>query len=100
MIKAIKVRLYPNKYQEELMFKSAGIARFSYNWGLNYLNNYYKDNNKTLSIGELRKEFTKLRNDKDYTWLKEVSSEIPQQSLKDLGEAFKRFFNKNSSYQI
>lgn len=34
MIKAIKVRLYPTKKQEELMWKSAGVARFSYNWGL------------------------------------------------------------------
>lgn len=46
MIKAIKVRLYPTKHQEELMFKSAGIARFSYNWGLAFLNNYYEKNNK------------------------------------------------------
>lgn len=98
MIKAIKVRLYPTKYQEELMFKSAGVARFSYNWGLAFLNNYYEENNKTLSIGELRKEFTRLRNDSEYSWLKEVSSEIPQQALKDLGESFKRFFNKQSSY--
>ncbi len=98
MIKAIKVRLYPTKIQEELMFKSASIARFSYNWGLNYLNSYCKENNKTLSIGELRKEFTKLRNDSEYSWLKEVSSEIPQQALKDLGESFKNFFNKQSSY--
>ena len=98
MIKAIKVRLYPTRYQEELMFKSAGIARFSYNWGLAFLNNYYEENNKSLSIGELRKEFTKLRNDSDYVWLKEVSSEIPQQALKDLGESFKKFFKKESSY--
>lgn len=98
MIKAIKVKLYPTRYQEELMFKSAGVARFSYNWGLAFLNNYYKENNKTLSIGELRKEFTKLRNDSEYSWLKEVSSEIPQQALKDLGESFKKFFNKQSSY--
>ena len=98
MIKVIKVRLYPTRYQEELMFKSAGIARFSYNWGLAFLNKYYEENNKSLSIGELRKEFTKLRNDNDFTWLKEVSSEIPQQALKDLGESFKRFFRKESSY--
>lgn len=98
MIKAIKVRLYPTRYQEELMFKSAGVARFSYNWGLAFLNDYYKENNKTLSIGDLRKEFTKLRNDSEYSWLKEVSSEIPQQALKDLGESFKKFFNKQSSY--
>ena len=33
MIKAIKVKLYPTRQQEELMFKSADVARFSYNWG-------------------------------------------------------------------
>lgn len=98
MIKAIKVRLYPTRYQEELMFKSAGVARFSYNWGLAFLNNYYKENNRSLSINELRKEFTKLRNDIEYFWLKEVSSEIPQQALKDLGESFKKFFRKESAY--
>lgn len=98
MIKSIKVRLYPTIYQKELMFKSAGIARFSYNWGLAFLNNYYEENNKSLSIGELRKEFTRLRNDDEYIWLKEVSSEIPQQALKDLGESFKKFFRKESSY--
>ena len=98
MIKAIKVRLYPTKEQERLMFKSANIARFSYNWGLAYLNDYYEVNKKSLSIGELRKEFTKIRNTDDYLWLKEVSSEIPQQALKDLGESFKKFFRKESSY--
>lgn len=98
MIKAIKVRLYPTRYQEELMFKSAGVARFSYNWGLAFLNNYYEKNNESLSIRDLRKEFTKLRNRKECTWLKEVSSEIPQQALKDLGESFKKFFRKESSY--
>lgn len=98
MIKAIKVRLYPTRYQQELMVKSDGIARFSYNWGLAFLNNYYEENNKSLSIGDLRKEFTKLRNSEEYTWLKEVSSEIPQQALKDLGESFKKFFDKQSSY--
>ncbi len=98
MIKAIKVRLYPTRYQEELMFKSAGVARFSYNWGLAFLNNYYEKNNESLSIRDLRKEFTKLRNSKEYTWLKEVSSEIPQQALKDLGESFKKFFRKESSH--
>lgn len=98
MIKAVKVRLYPNKKQEELMFKSAGVARFSYNWGLAYLIKYYDENKKILSIGELRKEFTKLRNSNDYSWLKEVSSEIPQQALKDLGEAYKKFFKKESKF--
>ena len=34
MIKAIKIRLFPTKEQEILMFKSCGCSRFAYNWGL------------------------------------------------------------------
>ncbi|MGL5576019.1 MAG: RNA-guided endonuclease InsQ/TnpB family protein [Sarcina sp.] len=98
MIKAIKVKLYPTRKQEELMWKSAGVARFSYNWGLDYLNNYYKENKKSLSIGSLRKVFTEIRKSEEYKWLKEVSSEIPQQALKDLGDSFQRFFKKESDY--
>ncbi|MBM7614489.1 RNA-guided endonuclease InsQ/TnpB family protein [Alkaliphilus hydrothermalis] len=98
MIRAIKVRLYPTKEQEILMFKSAGVARFSYNWGLAYLNNYYEENKKSLGIGYLRKIFTQLRNTDEFSWLREVSSEIPQQTLKDLGEAFDNFFQKKGDY--
>ncbi|MGY3725149.1 putative transposase [Granulicatella balaenopterae] len=98
MIRAIKVKLYLTKKQEELMWKSAGVARFSYNWGLGYLNDYYEENKKSLSIEELRKDFTKLRKSDEYPWLKEVSSDIPQQALKDLGTAFKNFFNGESKY--
>lgn len=98
MIRAIKVRLYPTKEQEILMWKSAGVSRFAYNWGLAYLNKHYEDNKKSLSIGKLRKIFTELRKGDELPWLKEVSSEIPQQALKDLGDAFKDFFNKKSDY--
>lgn len=98
MIRAIKVRLYPTKEQEILMWKSAGVSRFSYNWGLAYLNDYYEENKKSLTIGKLRKIFTELRNSDEYSWLREVSSEIPQQALKDLGEAFDDFFKRTHSY--
>ena len=92
MILSIKVKLYPTKEQEELMWKSAGVSRFAYNWGLNYLETLYKEEGKSISINDLRKVFTKLRNSDSHSWLKEVSSEIPQQSLKDLGDAYKMFF--------
>ena len=41
-IKSLKVRLKPTKEQETLMFKSTGVARFAYNWGLNRWNELYK----------------------------------------------------------
>lgn len=35
-MRGIKVKLYPNKEQEILFKKSCGLARYAYNWGLNY----------------------------------------------------------------
>lgn len=43
MIKAIKVRLRPTDEQEHQLWRTAGVARFAYNWALarqkeNYIN--------------------------------------------------------------
>ena len=43
MIKSIKIRLLPTDTQNILMFKSTGIARFTYNWGLNRWNEMFKE---------------------------------------------------------
>ena len=32
MKKGFKIHIFPNKEQQELMFKSFGCARFAYNW--------------------------------------------------------------------
>ena len=40
--KAIKIRLFPTKEQEILMFKSIGCSRFVYNWALNRCNERYE----------------------------------------------------------
>ena len=92
MIRCIKVKLYPNKDQENLMWKSAGIMRYTYNWAIRFSNTYYRLYKKYINSGNIRKHFTSLRNKKKYIWLKEVSSEISQQAIKDYDDALKRFF--------
>lgn len=92
MIKGIKVKLYPTKEQEILLWKSAGTARFAYNWAKRFSDTYYRLFRKTVSGGAMRKHFTKMRNRGKYAWLKDVSSEIPQQAIKDFDEARMKFF--------
>ena len=53
--KAIKIRLFPTKEQEILMFKSIGCSRFVYNWALNRCNERYEQGEK-YSIKEIRKD--------------------------------------------
>lgn len=98
MIQALKIKLYPTKEQEKLMWQSVGVNRFAYNWGLARSESYYNEHKKSLSNNDLRKEFTKLRKTDEYPWLKDVSSEIPQQALKDLGDAYKKFFKKQGGF--
>lgn len=92
MIKAVKIRLLPTKKQEELMFKSVGVARFTYNWGLNRWNELYKKEQKP-NKASIRKEFNNtLKKDDEFKWLKEVSGQVTAQAFEDLNNAFKMFF--------
>jgi len=59
MIKSIKIRLIPTKEQEILMLKSVGVARFTYNWGLNRWNEMYKQDEKP-SKESIKKEFNNI----------------------------------------
>lgn len=91
MIKSIKVRLYPTKQQEVLMWKSVGAMRFIYNWTLDKQNKNYDNGGKFISDGVLRKELTQLKKD-ELSWLKELSSQLTTQSVKDACDAYKKFF--------
>lgn len=96
MIKSIKIRLIPTKEQEILMFKSVGIARFTYNWGLNRWNELYKQGEKP-SKTLIKKEFNNtIKKQEEYSWLKEVSGQVTAQAFDDLNTAFSNFFKGNS----
>lgn len=92
MIKAIKIRLLPTKEQEVLMFKSCGIARFTYNWGLARWKELYKQKLKPSKI-KIRKEFNNtIKKQEDFKWLYEVSGQVTAQAFDDLNTAYTNFF--------
>lgn len=59
MLRAIKVRLYPNEEQEQAINKLLGCYRFVYNYMLALKQKEYNDNNTNLSLNELSKYFLK-----------------------------------------
>jgi putative transposase len=89
MILARKVRIIPNKEQEQQLWKSVGTARFIYNWTLarqeeNYtLKGTSKNGGKFISDNDLRKELTILKKTEEYKWLNEVSNNVAKQAVKD-----------------
>lgn len=97
MIKSIKVRLHPNNKQLTKLFQYAGCARFAYNWAINREQENHKRGNKFSSDNELRKEFTRLKN-QQHSWLKNVSNNVTKQAIKDACNTYKRFFKGQCRY--
>jgi putative transposase len=95
-MKAIKVRIYPKKWQKELIEKHFGCCRFAYNFGLEKKIKTYSETKKSISIFAIQKEIPLLYEEKP--WLKEINSQSLQQSLGDLDSAFSHFFKKNNSF--
>lgn len=98
MIKCVKIRLFPTTEQERLMYKSCGVARFAYNWGLAKWEEEYKQGLNPSKIS-LKKEFNNtVKRDEKYNWLYEVSGQITVQAFDDLNAAYKNFFKGLSKY--
>lgn len=92
MILSRKVRIIPTKEQESQLWKSAGIARWAYNWALSKQEEHHINGGKFLSDSILRKELTQLKKTEEFIWLYEVSNNVTKQAIKDLCNAYKRFF--------
>ena len=98
MLKGIKIKLNPTKEQELLFWKSAGIARWAYNYHLGRNKENYENGGKYLKDTVTRKEITQLKKTDEYKWLNEVGSNVIKQAIKDCDKAFKDFFNKKKGY--
>jgi putative transposase len=92
MIKAIKVRLRPTASQEKKLWQSAGVSRFAYNWAVGYEESNYKSGGKFINDCELRRIFTELKKQPEYKWLYETSNNITKQAIKDVCNAYQKFF--------
>mgnify|MGYP001143771634 CR=1 FL=1 len=92
MIKGLNIRLYPTKEQETLMYKHIGSMRFVWNWALSKQIEHYKETEKKLSVTDLGKELTKLKQIEEYKWLYDVSNATLKEAIRDLDKAYQRFF--------
>jgi putative transposase len=91
-------KLNPTREQIILLNKHFGSVRYIFNYFLNKQKSEYDTNKKYLNYFANSKALTELKLDEDYKWLKDVSAQSLQQSLKHLECAFKRFFKKTSKF--
>jgi putative transposase len=98
MLKSIKVRLYPNKDQEDYISNLLGCCRFAYNNCLDYKIKTYNKTKENVSFGQIGKHLVELKNNEETSWLKNAHSKVLQQTLINLEQAYKNFFINNSGF--
>ncbi|WP_051949314.1 RNA-guided endonuclease TnpB family protein [Methylosinus sp. PW1] len=101
MIKrGFRYRLDPTDEQELMFRKFAGVCRAVYNAALHQREVFWRQHLRTegrhVSYVGQAAELTALR--AEFDWIREVSQACEQQALRDLDNAFQRFFDGVSGY--
>lgn len=91
MLKAYKYRIYPTEPQKAQLAQFFGGCRFVYNLGLETKIRAYTSARKVLTCFDLIKQMKELK-DTEATWLSECPSQSLQMSLRNLDNAYTRFF--------
>lgn len=99
MLRAIKIRLYPNKEQELKLNKVLGCYRFVYNQMLALKQKEYNENKKSLGLTDLSKYFHgTLLKDEQYEWLKKQNTKVMKQSIRQMLSAYDKFFKQHNGF--
>lgn len=99
MLRAIKIRLYPNATQTTQINKLLGCYRVVYNQCLNRKIQSYEENkvseNQTTLGHFIHHELLK---DDNFVWLREQNTKVLKQALIDMLNAYKNFFERHTGY--
>ena len=99
MLRAIKIRLYPNATQATQINKLLGCYRVVYNQCLAHKINSYEENkfseNQTTLGYFIHHELLK---DDNFVWLREQNTKVLKQALIDMLNAYKNFFERHTGY--
>ncbi|HAZ48624.1 MAG TPA: transposase [Cyanobacteria bacterium UBA11369] len=88
-----RYRIYPTDSQKIALAKLFGCVRVVWNDALAFCKEAYSRGEKYLGESELQKRFITLaKQTENRQWLSEVSNIPLQQSIRDLGQAYKNFF--------
>lgn len=99
ILRAVKVRIYPNKEQTSTIDKVLGCYRFVYNTMLSHKQKAYDERKKNLTVCDLSKYFhgTLLKDD-NYAWLKEQNTKVMKQAIRQMLKAYDNFFKHGSGF--
>jgi putative transposase len=97
MIKGFKTEIRPNNKQITMLRQHCGTARFAYNWGLSQRLKQYEETKKSDNAIQQHKTLNKLKKT-EFSWMYAVSKCAPQEALRDLDVAYKKFFREKKGF--
>lgn len=92
ILKAYKIRIYPNKQQIAQIGRTFGCCRFVYNYYLAKSIKDYEETGKSNTYNQNSSLLTQMKKLDEYAFLKEVEAMSLQSSLRDLDTAYQNFF--------
>src|SRR5262245_27399541 len=93
-----RFRLRPNRTHRVGLCRFAGARRWIWNWALAKKQAYYQETKHTLSTDTLEKELPLKKKQEETAWLGEIDSQLPQQALRDLDNAYRGFFEGTKGF--
>lgn len=93
MIKGIKLRLYPNRNQQDQLYRMFGNDRFVWNQILEMINSRYYNNKNLPFLGKFKLNYLLKPLKQEYPFLKDSDSSSLQLVNEYLVQAWKNFFN-------
>ena len=98
LYRSFKVQLYPTEEQKILIQKHFDARRFIWNHYLGKIKDSMNNNAGYIGNYDIKKDLTQLKKQEEDKWLNEVCNKSLQLTLKDLDEAFQRFFKKQCKF--
>lgn len=95
--KAFKFRIYPDREQQSKLSVQFGCSRFVYNHYRHVREAYYQETGTGLTYNDCATDLAE-RLKIDHPWLKDADSQVVQQALMDLDNAYKNFFEGRTDY--
>lgn len=100
MLKSYKTEINPTVEQKQIIHKTIGVCRYVYNFYLAHNKEIYETEKRFVSGADFSKWLNNeyIPNNKDYRWIKEVSSKSVKQSIMNGEKSFKRFFKGQAHF--
>lgn len=98
VVRTYRHRLSLTLVQEDMARQFAGCVRLIYNAGLEQRRLGYALTKRSTNYAQQCADLTELKRDADFSFLNDVPSQILQQALRDVQQAYENFFNGTRGY--